>query len=155
MGRTLLVLSLLIILLFSCKLKEEESPTEPGTADGTIRVIHPNGGDSVMVASSYNITWESTLNSPLVIQYTPDNGAEWITIADSVSNTGIYTWEPVPNTLTSYARVRIFTLNQEYYDVSDTTFSIIENSNKTIVLTTPEGGEVIPQDGYVLITWVS
>lgn len=156
MGRTLLILSLLIIMLFSCKLKEEESPTEPGeTEDEIIRVINPNGGDSIMVASSYNITWESTVNSPVVIQYTPNNGGEWFTIADSVSNTGVYTWYPVPNTRSSYSRVRIFTLNQEHYDVSDTTFSIIENSNKIIVLTMPEGGEVIPQDGFILITWVS
>jgi len=105
-----------------------------------ITVTAPNTAVTYYVNNSYNITWNSAyLSSSFVkIEYSTDNGANWITITSSVSNTGSYTWL-VPNTPSLYCLVRVSDYgNNLTNDVSNVNFII---SAPTITVNSPNGGE--------------
>lgn len=155
MQRTLLALLIISLLFVSCKLKEEVTDTTDDTPKSDITLEYPNGDDSLMVGANYDILWSSTLQSALVLEYSTDNGSTWSTISDSVSNTGSYTWGPVPNTKSSKCFMRLRTSDGASSDESDSTWSIIENINKVLILTSPKGGEVVQQGGSLDIEWIS
>lgn len=154
MQRILLALIMIIFLVVSCKLKEE--PTEPVDPDeDDLILVFPNGNDSLMVGANYDILWASTLQSTLVLEYSTDNGSTWKTISDSVSNTGSYTWGPVPDSRSSKCLMRVRTPNGSSSDQSDANWSIIENVNKVLILTAPSGGIVLQQGSSLDIAWIS
>ncbi|KUG25502.1 hypothetical protein ASZ90_004677 [hydrocarbon metagenome] len=154
MQRILLALIMIIFLVVSCKLKEE--PTEPVDPDeDDLILVFPNGNDSLMVGANYDILWASTLQSTLVLEYSTDNGSTWKTISDSVSNTGSYTWGPVPDSRSSKCLMRVRTPNGSSSDQSDGNWSIIENVNKVLILTAPSGGIVLQQGSSLDIAWIS
>jgi len=154
MQRILLASIVIIFLVVSCKLKEE--PTEPVDPDeDALTLVFPNGNDSLMVGANYDILWNSTLQSTLVLEYSTDNGSTWKTISDSVSNTGSYTWGPVPDTRSSKCLMRVRTPNGSSSDQSDANWSIIENINKVLILTAPSGGIILQQGSSLDISWIS
>ncbi len=154
MQRTLLALLIISLIFVSCKLKEEV--TEPGDdVDSELTLEFPNGSDSLMVGANYDVLWSSTLQSALVLEYSTDNGSSWLTISDSVDNTGSYTWGPVPNTRSTKCFMRIRTSDGAHSDQSDAAWNIIENINKVLFLTAPTGGEVVLQGSSLDIEWIS
>ena len=154
MQRTLLALLIISLVFVSCKLKEEV--TEPGDdTDAELTLEFPNGSDSLMVGANYDVLWSSTLQSALVLEYSTDNGSSWLTISDSVDNTGSYTWGPVPNTRSTKCFMRIRTSDGAHSDQSDAAWNIIENINKVLFLTSPKGGEVVLQGSSLDIEWIS
>lgn len=154
MQRTLLALLIISLVFVSCKLKEEV--TEPGNdTDAELTLEFPNGSDSLMVGANYDVLWSSTLQSALVLEYSTDNGSSWLTISDSVDNTGSYTWGPVPNTRSTKCFMRIRTSDGAHSDQSDAAWNIIENINKVLFLTSPKGGEVVLQGSSLDIEWIS
>ncbi len=155
MQRIFLALLLIVFLIVSCKLKEDVTDPDTDTTDEELTVVFPNGNDSLMVGANYNVLWESSIQSALVLEYSTDNGSNWIAISDSVDNTGTYSWGPVPNTKSSKCFMRVRTADGTSSDVSDTTWSIIENDNKVLILTSPLGGEVIEQGSSLTIEWIS
>ncbi|MDZ7766898.1 MAG: hypothetical protein U5K00_21195 [Melioribacteraceae bacterium] len=155
MQRTFLALLLIVLILVSCKLKEDVTDPDEDPTEGDITLTFPNGKDSLMVGANYDILWNSSIQSSLVLEYSIDNGSSWKTISDSVANTGTFTWGPVPNTLSSRCYMRIRTSDGATSDRSDTTWSIIENVNKVLLLTAPSGGEVVQQGGSIDIEWIS
>ena len=77
---------------------------------------HPESGDNVTAAGSYNITWTSKgLGAANVyLQYTPtgQTGGNWTNVTDNaVSNGasgGYYIWNPVPSgPLSNYCKLRV------------------------------------------------
>lgn len=156
MQRILIALIILMLALVSCKLKEEVvDPGDDDDQEEELTILFPNGNDSLMVGSDYDILWESKLQTSLVLEFSTDNGSTWTSISDSVSNTGSFTWGPVPDRRSTRCLMRIRTANGSHSDQSDSTWSIIENINKVLFLTSPSGGEIVPQGTSLDITWIS
>lgn len=149
----------LSLFFVSCELTEPESTNNNNnnnTPNAAITVSSPNGGESIVAGSSYVITWTGTTTSNLVIDYTTDNGAKWITITSSAQNTGSFTWSPVPNTVSDLCKIRITTKDSlQKSDYSDKPFKIAGNPNKSLALVKPNGGEVLSADKSFDIKWVS
>ncbi|MCF8240874.1 MAG: GPI anchored serine-threonine rich family protein [Melioribacteraceae bacterium] len=160
MKRFIPIIILIIALIGSCELKQD-SPTEPGSPtspDSTLSALiitKPNGGDTLREGSTFEITWEGNTTSLLELDYSIDNGASWLNIADSIVNTGTYQWFPIPNKISNQCKVRISTLEKTQSDESDNVFSIIKSSTKSLTVNTPNGGEQLfaGEDGE--IRWFS
>lgn len=87
-----------------------------------------------------NITWAATGTSNVFdIDYTTNNGTNWISVADNYSTTSyIYPWA-VPNTPSSQALVRVTDANNSCKtDQSNSTFTI---NAADLELLDPNGGE--------------
>ena len=69
-----------------------------------ITVINPSGGEVLTVGSTYFIKWTSENVADVKIEYSTNNGNNWISVTDSIPSTGIYQWT-VPSTLTTEGRV--------------------------------------------------
>ncbi|MDD3875540.1 MAG: T9SS type A sorting domain-containing protein [Bacteroidales bacterium] len=122
-----------------------------------IIVTSPNGNESWNGCSSQSITWSKygSSSGPWKIEYTLDNGQSWNTIVASTTSSS-YTWNPVPNTPSTQAKVRVTkTTDPLVTDVSDAAFAITPNT--AIVITSPIGGEnwQVANPSSRLITWTS
>lgn len=147
-----------LLLISSCKLIEDESngitdPEEISTS--SVKVLLPNGGETLMEGSSYDIKWTATTNSKIRIQSTIDNGATWSLVADSLANTGTFSWFPIPNSISSQCKIRVTTVDGSASDMSDAIFSIIKNSNESLRITSPVGNEEWEAGSSKQIKWFS
>lgn len=89
-----------------------------------VNVIDPNGGDTLLVGSSYAILWDSQNITDVKIDYSIDDGLNWIIVIDSMPSSGIYDWI-VPNNITNQGRIRISDLaDLGIFDISDEAFYI-------------------------------
>jgi len=89
-----------------------------------VKVIEPNGGDTLLVGSSFSILWDSNNIIDIQIDYSIDNGTNWINVIDSLPSQGIYNWI-IPNTNTAQGRIKISDLNDPgIFDLSDEVFYI-------------------------------
>ena len=95
------------------------------TNDPSITVTSPNGGEDWEVGSSHNITWTSAGINNVIIEYSTDNGAEWIPIDTVSAIGGRFNWT-VPDTLSDSCLVQISGNDSpgDPSDVSDGVFSI-------------------------------
>ena len=94
------------------------------TSTGTLTLSVPNGGQNLVTGSTCDITWDTTgVVENVFIEYSTDNGANWIAI-DTVPNTGSYTWT-VPNLNSNQCLVRISDAGYPAAnDISDGAFRI-------------------------------
>jgi anti-sigma28 factor (negative regulator of flagellin synthesis) len=119
-----------------------------------LTVTSPNGGESWQASSVQPITWSSTAISKVKIEYTTDNGYNWGTIVDSTASSGLYQWNPIPQTSSTSCKVRISEVpTSTLSDVSDATFTI--NPIKALQITYPNGGEVWTGGKADTIKWTS
>ncbi len=117
-----------------------------------INITSPNGDEEWLVGSTQDITWSSSNISNVKIEYSTDSGVSWITIIDSTSSSGNYSWT-IPNTASNNCKVRISDLaNLSIYDESDNVFSIIQPS---VTVISPNGGELWSVGSNQTITWAS
>ncbi|RLB05264.1 MAG: hypothetical protein DRG59_09260, partial [Deltaproteobacteria bacterium] len=122
----------------------------------SLTLTSPNGGESWVVYSSYDITWDYTGTfSTVKLEYSTDGGGTYpneITASTSVGTggSGSYSWS-IPDTISSSAKVRV-TSNQDanVSDTSDAVFKIVG----AFTLTSPDGGEEWLVDSSHDITWV-
>ncbi len=92
-----------------------------------LEVIAPNGGETLWMAMSYEIKWDTGSGdiTNVVIEWSTDNFVSDIrTITPSTPNDGSYIWVPIPNIKTSTARVRVRDVLGGASDTSDGDFSI-------------------------------
>ncbi|NIM13622.1 MAG: hypothetical protein GTO45_16010, partial [Candidatus Aminicenantes bacterium] len=72
-----------------------------------IRLTSPNGHETLYAGERFLITWESIQEVEQVkLEYSPDNGTTYLTIASRIPNTGYYEWV-VPHHTTSHCRIRV------------------------------------------------
>jgi hypothetical protein len=90
-----------------------------------IEVFTPNGGESLCVGTEYYITWASAGINNVIIEYSTDNGDEWIPIDTVSAIGGRFTWI-VPDTPSDSCLVRISGDDspEAPSDMSDGVFSI-------------------------------
>ncbi len=158
MRRKLTFLFALLLFFSSCKLIEEESNiTEPTdkTSTSSVKVVSPNGGESLMEGSSFDIKWTATTQSKIRIQVTYDNGSSWFLVADSLNNTGIYNWFPIPNSISNQCKIRVATVDGSASSMSEKVFSIIKNSNESLRIISPIGNEEWESGTSKQIKWYS
>lgn len=124
-------------------------------SQSSLNLVSPNGGEVLLIGSSYTIIWNNTPGvNTVFIQYSTDNGNTW-NIINSMAPTGptggSYTWSPIPPTPTGNALVRVLdAMNPTTGDTSDAVFSI---SNGTANITSPNGGETLYIGNTHNITW--
>ncbi|MFZ6034064.1 MAG: PQQ-binding-like beta-propeller repeat protein [Melioribacter sp.] len=117
----------------------------------TINLLSPNGGESILAGSDYDITWETDGIKNIKLEYSPNNGSIWNVILSSTdANTGKYTWK-VPVINSTSCKIRISDVDYpEITDVSDGTFKILKKSLKIV---SPNGGETLPAGTQQEIKW--
>lgn len=122
-------------------------------APPSIQLLNPNGGQTLAVGSTYNITWNSSSINNVKLEYSINNGSTWSTIANSIpASNGSYAWT-IPSTPSQLCLVRISDAsNSNYADISDNVFTI---ANPYITVTTPNGGELYNAGSNTYITWNS
>jgi hypothetical protein len=118
-----------------------------------ISIVHPNGGESLTIGSTYFIEWISQDVVDVKLEYSTDDGVSWISIIDSIPSSGIYDWT-VPGTLTTNGRVKISDISEPgILDFSDGSFII--QSTKVITVINPNGGEILDGGSQYEILWNS
>ncbi|NCS80159.1 MAG: hypothetical protein GW788_00225, partial [Ignavibacteria bacterium] len=120
-----------------------------------INVLSPNGGESLTLEASQKVTWTSANIRKVKIDYSINNGADWVVITDSIESTGSYDWT-VPNVNTSLGRIRISDAADGIpFDISDADFTISNQVKKEISVNSPNGGDILSAGTSQDITWTS
>ncbi|MDP2207498.1 MAG: M12 family metallo-peptidase, partial [Bacteroidota bacterium] len=120
----------------------------------SITVISPNGGESWIMGTNQSITWTSTGVTNVKIEYTTNNGTNWLTIAESVpASPASYLWT-VPTTATTQAQVRVSSATvSSLSDISNNVFSI--QFPPSITLVSPNGSDLFPIGFERTVQWSS
>jgi peptidoglycan/xylan/chitin deacetylase (PgdA/CDA1 family) len=125
------------------------------TSAAKITVTSPNGGESLTMGSTHEITWASTGTvGSITIEYSSNRSTAWTDIVSSTDNDGSYAWE-VPETPSDNCLIRISESDKDEgpVDISDSSFSIIPSSAASIRVDSPDGGERLPIGSIHDITW--
>lgn len=106
-----------------------------GNDTSELELISPNGGEIWHATSTPQIRWNSkNLTEKIIIQYSVDNGNTWAVLDNVDANIKKYEWA-IPYNTSTECRVKIS--SGTISDASDTSFTIIENTNlrqKIVVL---------------------
>jgi len=94
-----------------------------------LRVIAPNGGETLISGETYQIQWSApSTSSPFTVQYSLDGGATWQTIAKKVSGSSIsWTVPPVDRQMDQClikVKKRGTVTKSSSFDISDAPFTI-------------------------------
>lgn len=122
------------------------------TISNLVTVTSPNGGENWVGNSQHNITWTSQNIANVSIEYSINNGSNWVSVISSTpASGGSYDWT-VPNTASTQCLVRISDAsNLLIKDVSDATFTI--TAGPMVTVTSPNGGENWVAGTNHNITW--
>jgi uncharacterized protein (TIGR02145 family) len=90
----------------------------------------PYGGENYQIGSNHKITWggNNLTDTRIKIEYSTDNGTNWIEITSSTpAIDGAYNWT-IPNTASKNCKVRITDINNvTSSSISDAVFTIFKN----------------------------
>jgi len=143
------------------RVSDSEDPTVFDTSDGlftiighSITVTAPNGGEIWWTGRRETITWDFTGAIPEArIEYSLDNGANWLLLRNDTVNDGRFHWIPPAETKSTAALMRVSaTHDRNIVDASDGAFII---DTKTITLTSPNGGETWLTGSAQTIAWTN
>jgi hypothetical protein len=118
----------------------------------TLTVLLPNGGENWNAGTIHNITWNSTgAFTDVNIEYTTDNGINWLSVAANTTNDGTYAWT-VPATLSPNCLVRIKdAVDSSPEDTSNAIFSISSSDMETVSIPNQPTG---PSSGLKNISYL-
>ena len=124
------------------------------TLNPTIQLTQPNGGESWEVGTQQEIFWTAVDIQGVKVEYTYDNGANWMVIDVNIPDPlAGYVWT-IPDTPSEECKVRVSdALNSDVSDMSDGNFSIIPASELSLLA--PNGGEDLIVGISYGITWTS
>ncbi|HNX81284.1 MAG TPA: hypothetical protein PKL77_03975, partial [Candidatus Omnitrophota bacterium] len=114
---------------------------------GSIHLIQPNGGESLVKGATQQIQWKPTGTYPgnVTLQYSNDSGVSWIDIgsqaagADNVTQAQNWT---VPDDISSGVLVKVSTsVGSALVDVNDTSNATLKIRG-SVQVTQPDGGEI-------------
>ncbi|MFC2146589.1 SBBP repeat-containing protein, partial [Acidobacteriota bacterium] len=93
-----------------------------------IIVNYPGGGEILVVGSGHNITWTSSgVEGNVRIEYSIDNGQDWMEIVSSTENDGSYPWT-VPYAPSYLCLIRVSETDGSTSGTSDSVFTITTSS---------------------------
>ncbi len=119
----------------------------------SLRLTAPNGGEQWESYSEHDIAWtsENLAGRPVKLEYSADNGENWIGISESEPNTGTYRWT-VPAGSSAQCLVRVSEVDGAATDTGDGNFEI-NTLPAPIELTSPVGGEDFFIETPARISW--
>ncbi len=136
-----------IFVFNSCK----KQVTEP--VNKQLKLLFPNGGETLMVDSTYNIQWKSQNVDKLNITYSIDNGAKWNTLGRNVdASAGHFSWI-IPDSVSKAGCIKISSIDSSVQDESDNNFNIDVEYHLKLLF--PNGGEKLYADSTYDIKWQS
>jgi YD repeat-containing protein len=119
----------------------------------SLKVLSPNGGETLVTDTLHKITWSSTGNvGDVKIEYSTDNGYTWTGISEATENDGFFNWT-VPGITSATCLIRLSDSSGECADISDNVFSILPYTTPTITVVSPNGGESLVAGSFFNITW--
>lgn len=139
-----------------------------------VTLLTPNGGEVWYPGGDYPITWSSVSVLNVSLEYSTDNGSNWLQIVNGIPTVlGTYTWNvPAISSLQAMIRVKDAS-NHLVQDVSNAVFSIPHqaaskynggsrdghsldlNAANSLVLISPNGGESLAAGSSVSIQWTA
>jgi len=116
-------------------------------------VTSPAGGESWLVGSSHDITWNTDdFVGNVKIEYSVDNGVNWSDVIASTENDGTHAWT-IPDNPSANCLVRISDAVDGFpWGISPGTFEITGEVQE-ITVTAPDGGESWAVNSVHDITW--
>lgn len=125
--------------------------TKYGANAGVMSVLSPNGGETWEVGSVHDINWslDGTISS-IKIEYSADDGGNWVQVTADTMNDGVYAWT-VPDATSSSCLIRVSDSDGDPSDVSDTPFSIISSTAEAVSSPSPPSGpalKMVLSNGY-------
>jgi hypothetical protein len=118
----------------------------------TLSLTAPAGGEKYIIGKSVNITWTSTNITSVKLEYSIDNGTNWVElVASTPASAESYPWT-IPNLPTDNCLVRISDVAGQATAVTSSLFSIVRPS---LSITAPVGGENWVISSTHNITWTS
>jgi len=118
-----------------------------------LSLTSPVGGEQWRVGTTQKITWTSSDVSKIKIEYSTNNGTNWITLSDSAAaSLGSFDWV-IQNPTTTQAKVRL----TDYKDatISTQSASVFTIYYPTLALVSPNGGENFIVGKTDTIKWTS
>ncbi len=90
----------------------------------SLAVIFPHGGETLIVDSTYEITWAWVCVESVKIEYSINAGSSWFSLVDTTESDGSYSWQ-VPDTPSDSCRVRICDIDGVPCDTSDSNLFLV------------------------------
>ncbi|MFH0733773.1 MAG: T9SS type A sorting domain-containing protein [bacterium] len=144
------VFSTLAKIRLSYKNDVSISSTSSTFVISSLTLLTPNGGEVWQAGTTKSITWQSQNIANVNLDYSLDNGTNWISIASNIAiNPGLYSWNIPASLSSSVALIRISDYsNAAIKDISNSRFTISQ-----LQLTSPVGGEKWQAGTAKTITW--
>jgi hypothetical protein len=118
----------------------------------TIRVSTPNGGEVFNPTAIANISWTYRHVDNVKIEYSTNNGSSWNLIVSNIPASQLnYNWT-IPNTPSNQCRIKITSLLNGVFDISDAAFTI---NSAFVNVIYPNGGESFGLGTGQYIEWAS
>ena len=122
------------------------------TLMSSITILYPVGGELITIGSDVSILWNSTNVDFVDIEYSTNDGADWITEADSIISSGIYIFT-VPDDSSYECLLKITdALDDSVYDITGGNFGFIADA-PYVRIVQPNGGEELLADMSYDIIW--
>ncbi|MBX3042439.1 MAG: choice-of-anchor D domain-containing protein [Candidatus Kapabacteria bacterium] len=108
-----------------------------------LKLTHPNGDEFFVIGSDTVITWEGIIPSEVVtLEYSIDNGKNWIEIADNASNL-MYKWEDIPPPVSNECLVKVLQVKKKSSNENHCLWtSDLHSNDVNCVAFSPNGGYV-------------
>jgi len=145
-----------LLILNSCQTEQKVNGGNPVGPEGSeLTITSPKAGDLLIAGTQFEITWTGNGIGTVTIEYTSDNGSNWITlVTDYPNNAGSYIWFPVPEDISNGCLIKITTSDNLSSNQSEL-FGIIESTSKSLSITKPNGGELVFVGQSYGIEWFS
>jgi len=106
-------------------------PASGGSQAPSVRVISPNGGESLVPGEESLVlwTWTGKLRGGLAVELSTDGGASWQVLAEDAANTGSLSWR-VPEVESAECLVRVRYAGAGVSDESDRSFAIAREAER-------------------------
>ncbi|MDO8336338.1 MAG: LamG domain-containing protein, partial [Candidatus Saccharibacteria bacterium] len=104
-----------------------------GEITNTLLLASPNGGENFAVGSIQYLAWTNTnMTGSVNIDYSTDNGTNWLSVATNLpSMYPTYMWT-IPNTPSTTCKIKVYdAANSSIFDESDNVFTISAASQIT------------------------
>ncbi|MEW6363201.1 MAG: polymorphic toxin type 28 domain-containing protein [Acidobacteriota bacterium] len=116
----------------------------------SIRILYPNGGQTLKVGSRYTLKWDTTgAIQNVKIEYTWDDGGHWPNVAETCPNTGEYLWDVPGDHPSELCRIKVTEIGGQHASGTSAELFTIADFPAKIYVTDPDG----PNDACVIGTF--
>jgi len=118
----------------------------------SISLISPNGSEILLAGSSINIEWNAAHISNIKLDYSLNNGTDWITLEESIdASLSNYSWI-LPNTESDQCLLQVLDAsNIAIFDESDDTFEIFSYPNSIPISISISFGDFTKTESFRMI----